>query len=542
MKTKPGHNENVVLSINLTTFSQIAITAALPYYKSLNVSGDMYQSYLIVANLPWSMKAAMGILSDAVPIMGYHKISYILMASILGTAAFAVLGFVQFSHATAAISAFLGFLTQFQIAFVDLLTEGKYAEMMAQNPASGTALVSFAWGLRNVGMFFGSSIGGPMADHFNPRYIFLVCLPLAAQVIIPPAVGWYPDPRLPAGQRGIRHDKLREHPNIFKASILVTLGAFFVGGAALFGSGSTQVVVSLIMTVTLCVLAIRWLPRTICRTSLYLILASMLYVSVNGATDYWFTANEKCVPNGPNFSFTFFNTYASLVSSFAGGIGVVFFQRYLSQGSFRVAFWTTSIVKIIGSLSDIAIVKRLNLRVGIPDTVAFMLGDGVIQNIAMMLDFMPAVVLISKVCPPGMESSVYALLASYQNIGSAAARAIGVGLIDYLGIKTVEPCNFDRLPMAIFLSHIALPLLAFPLVFVLIPASKMTEDIVTEEPGEPGEGGADGFVRVASKEVDVEGAVKEIEAGVEAKVGNLEVGTKLVSSSREDDEIEVSER
>ena len=34
-----------------------------------------------------------------------------------------------------------------------------------------------------------------------------------------------------------------------------------------------------------------------------------------------------------------------------------------------------------------------------------------------MLDFMPMVVLTSKLCPSKMESTVYALLAGYQNFG-----------------------------------------------------------------------------------------------------------------------------
>ena len=38
-----------------------------------------------------------------------------------------------------------------------------------------------------------------------------------------------------------------------------------------------------------------------------------------------------------------------------------------------------------------------------------------------MLNFMPAVVLTSKVCPENMEATVYALLAGFQNFGQFVA-------------------------------------------------------------------------------------------------------------------------
>lgn len=79
-----------------------------------------------------------------------------------------------------------------------------------------------------------------------------------------------------------------------------------------------------------------------------------------------------------------------------------------------------------------------------------------------------------------MEASVYALLASYQNLGSSVARSVGVALIDFLHINT-EKCEFRGLPMAIFIAHVALPLLVVPLVFILIPDAKMTDDLLTDE-------------------------------------------------------------
>lgn len=105
-----------------------------------------------------------------------------------------------------------------------------------------------------------------------------------------------------------------------------------------------------------------------------------------------------------------------------------------------------------------------------------------------MLDFMPAVVLTASSCPKGMEATVYALLAGFQNFGSNVARALGVGLLSHLKIETTEPCNFEKLPHAIVIAHVILPLITVPLIFILIPDRLMTEKLLPSE--DDGEGSA----------------------------------------------------
>lgn len=471
----------------------------LPYFKQLNVTGEKYQSYGTVSLTPWSLKAAIGLLSDTVPFLGFHKRSYIVLVSILGSIALAILGFVPLTEALAPIAAVLIMAAHLQLATVDLLCEGKYAEMMVANPQSGSDLVTYVWGLYMTGTFLGSLIAGPMADHTKPRYIFLVCLPLAAQVIYPISRGWLPEERLPPESRGFRRDKIAKNPSLVKLSIAMTIGSLIVGTSALVGSGIVQSLASMFVALSLCILGHLWLPRTLKKANLYMFLSSMLYVSLPGALDYWFTAEEECVPGGPHFSFTYYVTYASLVGSLAGGVGVAMFQTFLSRGNFRTAFWTTCLVKLAASAFDIFIVLRLNKRFGIPDKLAFMMGDAVILQVAATLDFMPAVVLTSKVCPKGMESSVYALLASYQNLGSNVSRTLGVALISMLGIKTKVPCDFTNLPKAILIAHVLLPLLVFPLVFVLIPNAKMTDNLLDDQETDQGPGGGE-FQRIPSTE------------------------------------------
>lgn len=80
-------------------------------------------------------------------------------------------------------------------------------------------------------------------------------------------------------------------------------------------------------------------------------------------------------------------------------------------------------------------------------------------------------------CPPGMEASVYAILTSYQSLGENVARTVGVGLLEFWGVRTTVPCDFSKLPLAILVGHLILPAFTVPLVFLLIPHANMTDNL-----------------------------------------------------------------
>jgi hypothetical protein len=118
-----------------------------------------------------------------------------------------------------------------------------------------------------------------------------------------------------------------------------------------------------------------------------------LYVNIAGASDYWFTADATCVPGGPAFSFTYYITTASVIGSIAGMVGVSLFQIFLSRGTYRAAFCTTLALKLLASLFDLFIVRRDNIAFGIPDKVAFLLGDAIIASIIGMYAYFYSVLL-----------------------------------------------------------------------------------------------------------------------------------------------------
>ena len=181
-------------------------------------------------------------------------------------------------------------------------------------------------------------------------------------------------------------------------------------------------------------------------------------------TDYWYTADNECVVGGPAFDYTYYSTYVRIVAAVASWVGVLLFQTVMGAWKIRKIFWVSVLLRCAGGIFDIVIVKRWNLSMGISDKAMYMVGDAIIYDICYTLNFMPAVLLTSKLCPKDMEATTYALLAGFQNFGQQVARTIGVAMITTFDIRTEPPCQWDGLVEMIALAHIIMPLVLVPLI------------------------------------------------------------------------------
>mmetsp|Transcript_8734 Transcript_8734/g.29150 ORF Transcript_8734/g.29150 Transcript_8734/m.29150 type:complete len:246 (-) Transcript_8734:940-1677(-) len=207
-------------------------------------------------------------------------------------------------------------------------------------------------------------------------------------------------------------------------------------------------------------------------------LDAALYVQIGGALDYWFTAEEECVPGGPHFDYTYYSTYVRIVGSIAAWAGVILFQAIMGNWRLRRIFWVSVVLRCAGGIFDILIVNRWNRRLGISDKTMYMIGDAIIYEVCYTLNFMPAVVLTSKLCAKDLEATTYAMLAGFQNFGQQVSRTVGVFFITIFNIRTDAPCSWDGLSLLIAVAHIFLPLLLVPLTFYLIPDLKITDDLL----------------------------------------------------------------
>jgi len=110
-------------------------------------------------------------------------------------------------------------------------------------------------------------------------------------------------------------------------------------------------------------------------------------------------------------------------------------------------------------MTQILLVTGVNRQLGISDEW-FAIGDSLILTVLSQASFMPVLVLAAKLCPSGMEATLFATLMSISNGGSVTGGLIGAGLTKVLG---VTKDNFTNLTLLLVLCNLSslfpLPLL-----------------------------------------------------------------------------------
>lgn len=493
---------------------QLIGAVQLPIFKDVigTASASVYQRYAAVPVLAWAVKPAVGVASDALPLMGYHKRTYMgaagVLIVVLALATAAVPRHAAWGPAFAA-AGFFGM--NLGCAALDLLTESKYAQLMASRPDTGSMLVSWVWALAMVGGIVGALVEGPLADGSASRWALVACAPLGLLAALPSLLNWYAE--APAGgyARAASHSDgdvaasgvfgrvlarmdpvAQQHPRVVGYGIAVSAGAAIVALVSVLGTLPVHFGVTAVVVAGLAAASGSCLPAIVARANIFMLLKEMLYVQIPGALDFFFTADDKCLPGGPNFSYTYYQTFTGVVGYVAGAAGVAVFQRSLSKRRYCTVLWITTGVKIVSSFFDVVLAARWNKQWGVSDHATYLLGDAIVFNACQMLDFMPIVVLISRLCPHGLEAVMYALLAGFSNFGQNVSRSIGLVLIDAFGIKTELPCDFSRLPQLVFVAHCVLPLAVFPLAWVLLPEATLDAKLNDAVEGLAGGASGDG--------------------------------------------------
>jgi folate/biopterin transporter len=163
-----------------------------------------------------------------------------------------------------------------------------------------------------------------------------------------------------------------------------------------------------------------------------------------------------------------------LVSSFAAIVGIWVFQRFLKAVPFRVIFgWSTVISSALG-LTTLLLVTHANRALGIDDKW-FSLGDSLILTVMGQIAFMPVLVLAARLCPKGVEATLFALLMSVVNVSGVLSHELGALLTYWLGVTET---NFDKLWLLVLITNLS-TLLPLPLLNWLPSAAEVPmEDAV----------------------------------------------------------------
>lgn len=275
-------------------------------------------------------------------------------------------------------------------------------------------LQTWSWISLSIGSVLGSMISGYVLNHFGPHGVFFVSA-------IGPVIVLLLSLRLPEEQY---------HPN----------------KAFLHTVRDQVTTLAKVIVNPLC-----WRPM------FWLFLSNALPPSLGEAM-----FNFKVVELGFTKAFLgFLSTIGSLTLLCSTAAYSAYFKEY----PFRRLFFRVQLASAAISMMEFILVMRANVKINISDNY-FIFGDEILTDVVARLKHMPSLVLCAKICPPGVEGTMFALLMSIYNFSWSVSSFGGSWLCTSLNITKT---NFSGLPKAVIIRSIA-KVLPLGLLF-LIPAS-----------------------------------------------------------------------
>ena len=351
-----------------------------------------------ISSIPWIIKPLFGFLSDGVPILGYRRRPYLILSGFLGTLAWLALAFLVTTPTTATVAILM---TSLSVAISDVIVDSLIvARAREESLGQAGSLQSLCWGVSAIGGLITAYLSGWLLEYFSISTIFEIT---ATFPLLVSAVAWL-----------IAEEKIN------------------LKDQEVFAPVSNQV---------------QQLWGALKRKSIWL---PTLFLFVWQATPnaesafFFFTTNEL------GFEPEFLGRIR-LVTSLASLVGIFVFQQYLKEVPFRkILAWTTVIASVLG-MTTLLLVTHVNRDLGISDRV-FSLGDSLILTVMGQITWMPVLVLSARLCPKGVEATLFALLMSVWNLSGLLSNELGALLTSALGITET---NFDRLWLLVIITNLS---------------------------------------------------------------------------------------
>ncbi|MGK7951432.1 MAG: folate/biopterin family MFS transporter [Xenococcaceae cyanobacterium] len=357
-----------------------------------------------IASLPWIIKPLFGFLSDGLPIFGYRRRPYLILSGILGTLSWLGLANLVDNGWTATLALLA---TSLSVAISDVIIDSLIVER-ARKESLGQAgsLQSLSWGCSALGGLITAYLSGWLLEHFSNSVVFEIT---ATFPLLVSAVAWL------IAEEKVTSTETTNSKNTNNNSLVAQ--------------------------------QIKQLWGALKQKSIWLPVAFLFIWQATPTAD---SAFFFFVTNDLGFKPEFLGT-VRLVTSFASLMGIWLFQRFFKNVPFRqILGWSTVISAALG-MTSIILVTHTNRALGIDDHW-FSLGDSLILTVAGQITWMPVLVLSARLCPKGIEATLFALLMSIWNLSMLLSHEFGALLTSWLGVTET---NFDRLWLLVMITNLS---------------------------------------------------------------------------------------
>jgi folate/biopterin transporter len=415
-KLLPSRN-SVVISLIALSNGMIAL-ADLPlsylYKDDFKLSPAKVALLVSLINLPWIIKPLWGFISDCFPIFGKRRSPYLLFFGVLGICCWISLGLII----DTLLSTFLILLLiQITVCFCNVIGEALVVEesqKTSNTQQEASKYVTLFFGVRAVGTILTAYTGGLLLEVVDKKVIFLIAVICPLLLVISSVI-------------------MVEEPMTAKPIAKEQFIEIY-----------------------------KFITRKEVYPPIIFILVFCAIPSCSDTMFFYYTNELKFEPE--------FMGKMKMAYGVGTIIGMIIYYSFLHQYDFKIMLIVTTFICSFISLSQLLLVTRLSLVLGIPDELFAVFCSFIVQFTA-ELNMLPLLVLCCRICPKNIEGSLYALLMSTMNFGSMLSSQGGGLLMLVLGITQT---NFERLWMLILISGV-LMIAPLPMLYFVENADKPSE-------------------------------------------------------------------
>ncbi|KAH0923400.1 hypothetical protein HID58_023418 [Brassica napus] len=360
------------------------------------------QALTAITKIPWIIKPLWGILTDVLPIYGFHRRPYFVLAGVLGVVSMLFISVLGNLHLYLALLWMT--IASAAMAIADVTIDACTAYNSIKHPSLASDMQSLCSLSSSIGALLGFFMSGILVHLVGSKGVFgLLTLPFALASVVGMV---FSESHVP----GFSYKQVNQK--------------FIDAGRAMWRTMKCSDV---------------WRP------SLYMYISLALSLNIHEGLFYWFTDSK----DGPLFAQETVGFILS-IGSVGSILGATLYQLVLKDHAFRgICLWTQLLFALAGML-DLILVLRLNLKLGLPDYL-FIVVDEVVSQMIGRLKWMPLLVLTSKLCPHGIEGTFFALLMSIDNAGFMTSSWLGGVLLHVLKVTRTE---FGNLWLAVLIRNV----------------------------------------------------------------------------------------
>ena len=343
----------------------------------LKMTASQASYFGAVTLLGWVIKPLWGMISDALPLFGYRRKSYLILTSLVAFAVWFMLG--QVENYTIALLLTVFTLSNFFYAFNDVVCDGLMVQTGKPHNLTGK-FQSWQWGAVYVAQIFTSLAGGWVATNLKNQTIFSINAVFPLMVLA--LVLFF-----------VKEEKAEKNSAHWKTSV-----------SALKEAGRDKVL---------------WF------VAFFIFFWNF---SPSYGTPFFYYANDVL-----KFEKMFFG-YVGAVGSATSVLGAMLFSRYSAKVPMKKLIYCSIVIAVITNLSDLIYFTPFILNHLWRAKVMYIITAGTMSILGTFIT-LAMMNLAAVICPKYSEGTVFAALMSVWNLGNMGSSAFGGYMFDLVGLK-----------------------------------------------------------------------------------------------------------